>query len=231
MSDLMTADEVNAFLDRDDGDKLLDKYFSEAVQSVNAMTCGALTPETTGSVSCSVADDGLTVKLPKWFSQVSSVSDSSGRQLEFTFTPSVYDISPHDGEDPKYGNELRLKTKAENEAIMTVSGIYGFNAIPSTLKHLIAGLMGAYDGRQSGEDAIKSKSIEDVSVTSDTKTGQTPEQVVMDSQSGTVDKWSLCDDKYRLGTLAYPDKRPSYPYYVNPADLGGGSNVSIGSVG
>lgn len=230
MADLLTAQEVNDYLGREDGDKLLEQYFSEAVDTFNRLTCGAFSPDLVIDAAGLVGDDGKTVRLPNWFRDINSVSDEIGASLEYKFTATVSDTLANGDMSQSYGKTLILEKQKTPGTVVTVNGYSGFEEVPPSIKHCLCALMKSSADRVSGEDAIKSKSIEDVNVSTDTKSGESPVQIALDTHQGVIDKWSLCQDKYNLGDLAYPDKLPSYPYFASPAELGGGSSVSIGRV-
>lgn len=229
---ILDKDTVDKYLDRDDGNTLISRYLNEALASINNLTCNAVTyPAVSQSeLTGIVGDDGYTVRVSAWVSHVYSVTDSHGKSLGWNFSPAISDLDKQGNMGTKYGHSLILTDRRSQGETLTVTCDYGFDTLPSSLAHALIVMMGALEGRQTGSDAIKSKSIEDVSVTADTKTGQTPEQIAMSSMQSTIAKWTLCDDPYRLGVLAYPDPQPSYPYYLSAGDLGGGPNHVIGSV-
>lgn len=209
------------------------QYYSVALAKLNALTCNAVNVESNADVTAVVGGDGLTVQLPDWFTSVSKVATSDGQTINadmWTFNATTSDDSLKASDETKYGSTLRLADERNTGEVLTVSGHHGFTALPAELKNVMMALMNAYKNRADGSDRIKSKSIEDVSVSQDSTSAQTPESVAMETSQPLVDKWSLCTDKYHIGALGYPSQHWQPPYYIGSEDRLGGNHHAIGSV-
>lgn len=229
----VTKETVNRYLDRADGDKLMSKYYNTAFARVHWWTCQALSKLTVGSLFGVVGADGKTITFPGWMSELQYVSDAGGHILPCDFNPDQFDFEDDGTEGKKYTKIATLKTAVQPGDGMTFTGTWGFKDydMPAGLAHAIIDLMVNLEAKANGTDAIKSKSIEDVSVTRDTEPGKTPAQKTLDSMQQIIDRWSLCHDMYRIGDLAYPDPTPDQPYYLASGDKGGGVDHVVGSVG
>lgn len=229
----ITKETVNDYLGRTDGDKLMSKYFNEAFAQINWWTCRAIMPISVSSLFGVVGDDGKTITFPGWMSDIRYVSDAGGHILECDFTPDQFDFEPDGSEGKKYTKIVTLKQAVQPGDGMTFTGTWGFadEDYPSGLCHAVIMQMANLESKADGTDAIKSKSIEDVSVTRDTEPGKTPGQKTLDSMQQIIDRWSLCHDMYHIGDLAYPDPTPDQPYYLASGDKGGGIGHVVGSVG
>ena len=218
---LLTAEDVTKLKPKLDGKNLIRNYLQNAVVRLNDLTCGAVATHLTGEQIGIVQEDGVSVLLPSWFSTVTKVMDGA-RELAFTFTPTVGDMQTEESIVPTaYGRVVTLSTSNYGYGrTVSVSGEYGFTTLPDSLKNALIALMSAFSDRDSGTDYITSKSIEDVKVdrTATEKLTLSPEESALQSIQGIVDMWSLCTDKYHLGTLSFPHKLDNAPYWVNEAD-------------
>lgn len=216
---------------------LIDKYITRAILKLNELTCNALAPFQDGTVTGIVAGDGMTLNLPAWFTSVDSVSTQEGEELSedmWSFTPTTQEIGPDGLTGSRYGKTILLKTEYNTGDTLSVEGSYGFDYLPVAIQNAIIALMGAYDSRESGNDYIKSKSIEDVHVSADVPTDKDPTAMILETQQSVVDYWSLCPDKNNLGSLAYPRKKCRPPYFLGSEErhyLRRGGNHVVGSVG
>lgn len=231
----MEQSDVTKYLgDNQDPQTIIDKFYGVALAKLNELTCNALVPEGNATRPAIVQGDGTTLKLEAWYSGVTRVVTADGKELPhelWAFTPTVGVTGPDGRMGTTYGSTVELKEEFSTGDVMSVDGTYGFVDLPSTLKHALLAFMGAYMSRESGQDTIRSKSIEDVSVSTESRTDRTPEEIALETQQPTVDLWSLCDDKYNLGELSFPTKITRYPYYYGYEDrnMGGGQNA-IGNV-
>lgn len=227
----LTADDLKTRFGDSIGD--IERYYPVAFAKLNALTCNAINIESNADATGVVGGDGVTVRLPDWYTSVSKVTTSDGKTINpdmWTFTATTSDDTISADDETKYGNTLMLADERNTGEMLTVSGHHGFATLPMELKNVIMSLMAAYQNRADGTDRIKSKSIEDVSVSQDSQSAQTPESIAMETGQPLVDKWSLCTDKYYLGELGYPSKKWNPPYYVGSEERLGGNHHVIGSV-
>lgn len=235
---ITTSDVDNYFQGQSiNSQSLLDKYFSTALLKLNQLTCNALVPFHDGTVTGIVAGDGVTVNLPAWFTDVYSVSTQDGEELSedmWSFNRNTQEIGPNGPTGSQYGKTIMLKTEYNTGDTLSVGGSYGFDSLPVAIRNAIIALMGAYSSRESGDDYVKSKSIEDVHVSADVPTDKDPTTMILETQQSVVEYWSLCPDKNNLGSLAYPKKKCRPPYFLGSEErhyLRRGGNHVIGSVG
>lgn len=209
------------------------QYYPIAVAKLNALTCNALTDRSTSDTTGIVDGDGMTVRLSAWFTSVTQIATSSGKVIDkslWSFNPNVTSDNLNDEDNEQFGNIIKLSTEYNTGEVFTVSGEHGFQPLPEELKNVLMALMSAYQNRADGTDQITSKSIEDVSVSQDSRSAETPESIALETNQPLVDKWSLCVDKYHIGTLSYPSKRWEPPYYIGSEERSGGSQHAIGHV-
>lgn len=212
----------------------IEQYYPAALSKLNEMTCNALIDESTTDSTGVVGGDGLTVSLPGWFSEITAVAGSDGKPLRpdmWQFDPTNKDESVNASSNIRYGKKLTLLDERNTGEVLTISGTYGFRTLPDELKNVLYAIMSAYMSRANGEDGVTNKSIEDVTVSQDSKSDRTPEAIAMDTQFPIANKWTVCEDKHSLGDLAFPKKRYQRPYYVGAeeAEWGGVYPYAIGN--
>lgn len=107
--------------------------------------------------------------------------------------------------------------------VATVRGMFGFKYLPVPLLLVVEKLVRlAYDNLDDdmvGE--VSSKKIEDVQVNY-LSTVQPILQRVLNEYRSVLLRWSVCADRYGIGTLSMPHHKYYPPYQVNPADWGTG---------
>ena len=207
-----TSDDINQLTGDDTGAELFDAWFQTGMALLNSLTCNAIILEATGTNLGIVQDNGTTVLLSAWFSKITAVSDNLGNPLEYTFTPTVGDVPTDDTTLPVYGKTLELKDSQPVGTVVNVTGTYGFQTLPDSLKTTLSMLIIGYNDMQTGDSRITHKQIDDVDVTLSDST-QTTLQMAQQLQQPIIDKWSLCQgDSY--GDLAYPEKLPNPPYWI-----------------
>lgn len=163
-----------------------------------------------------VAANGMTVYLPLWASEINSV-EYEGDIIGFTFVPSTGDYVT-DETPLNYGNVLTLEDCLMPGTVVTVKGSFGFKTLPQSVATMLAYLITAFAGIQSGDNRISSKSIEDVSVSYRDTDAMTQFPTLY---ATTLSKWSLCE-AYRSpnGMIGTDSRLQDKPWWVTDDDLG-----------
>lgn len=164
-----------------------------------------------------VSDDGQHVHLPSWYSEVTGIQATNGRDLDFSV-----DYRRTDGWNPetKYTNTITLTTPYLPGMPVTVTGTHGFNRLPKPLSGILAAIIQADQSMMDQTDRVTSKSIEDVSVTYATST-QTTLEHALTPYKALLDQWSLCHATNTGGILSMPTPHHDLPWWMNEQDLGG----------
>lgn len=216
---LLSNDDVERWAGDAADNRLLDKFFAPAFEAFQKLTCDAYTQQTVGEFTGIVGADGLTVHLPYWSSEITSVTTLDNKTLTYTFTPNVGDVTADDITSIRYAKTLTLDAEHDTGTVLKVSGTYGFDNIPDSIKQPLVVIMLAYQNRSSGDDYVTSKSIEDVNVSISDHSKESPLALPLSVYQAQIDKWSLCPTIYGSGLLAYPRKRMELPYWITDADL------------
>ncbi|UWG68387.1 MAG: Protein of unknown function (DUF3199) [Bacteriophage sp.] len=165
-----------------------------------------------------VGDDGKHVHLPAWYSEVTGVQATNGRNLDYTI-----DYTRPDGwePEPKYTNTLTLTTPYLPGVAVTITGTHGFDRLPKPLTNILTAIIQADQTTVDRSDLITSKSIEDVSVSYDTST-QTTLEHALTPYKALIASWSLCPIQTDTGgILSMPTPHHDLPWWMNEQDLGG----------
>lgn len=163
-----------------------------------------------------VSDDGQHVHLPSWYSEVTGIQATNGRDLDFSV-----DYTRTDGWNPetKYTNTITLTTPYLPGMPVTITGTHGFTRLPKPLSGILTAIIQADQTTIDQTDRITSKSIEDVSVTYATSTQTTIEHALA-PYLALLNQWSLCHAANTGGTLSMPTPHHDLPWWMNEQDLG-----------
>lgn len=172
--------------------------------------------ETTDTMTGIIDADGRHVLLPSWYSTVSSVQSTYGRNLDYTI-----DHTQSDGWTPetKYTKTLTLDTSYLPGMPVTVTGTHGFTRLPKPLQGILTAIIQADQSTVDQTDRITSKKIEDVSVSYATDTQTTLERTLT-PYLALINQWSLCHATTTGGTLSMPTPHHELPWWMNEQDLG-----------
>jgi hypothetical protein len=138
------------------------------------------------------------------FTDVTSVTIDGNETTEFT-------VKQNDKFNGSWYNVIQFDRKQTGKNVV-VDADWGFNPMPSDLQLLLAGLFNQNSVGQTTDGQVKSKSIEDFSVTY--KDSATFYEFV-ESNASIVDKYSQCSQGYiRHGDVCRwsDDVRPVYYY-------------------
>lgn len=166
-----------------------------------------------------VSDDGQHVHLPSWYSEVTGIQATNGRDLDFSV-----DYTRTDGWDPetKYTNTITLTTPYLPGMPVTITGTHGFHRLPKPLNGILSAIIQADQTMTDRTDNITSKRIEDVSVTYATST-QTTLEHALTPYKALLDTWKLCTaDTTTGGLLSMPTPHHDQPWWINTQDYLGG---------
>lgn len=163
-----------------------------------------------------VSDDGQHVHLPSWYSEVTGIQATNGRDLNFSV-----DYTRTDGWNPetKYTNTITLTTPYFPGMPVAITGTHGFTRLPKPLSGVLAAIIQADQSTVDQTDRITSKSIEDVSVSYATSTQTTLEHALAPYLS-LLNQWSLCHSTNSGGLLSMPTPHYDLPWWMNEQDLG-----------
>lgn len=169
-----------------------------------------------------VSDDGQHVPLPSWYSEVTGIQATNGRDLDFSV-----DYTRTDGwnQETKYTNTITLTTPYLPGMPVTITGTHGFARLPKPLTGVLTAIIQADQSIADQSDRITSKKIEDVSVTYATSTQTTLERS-LDPYLALLNQWGLCQATNSGGLLSMPTPHHDLPWWMNEQDLGG-NNYAI----
>lgn len=164
-----------------------------------------------------VSDDGQHVHLPSWYSEVTGIQATNGRDLDFSVN-----YTRTDGWNPetKYTNTITLTTPYFPGMPVTITGTHGFIRLPKPLSGILTAIIQADQTMTDQSDRITSKSIEDVSVTYAAST-QTTLEHTLTPYLALINQWSLCHTTNSGGLLSMPTPHHDLPWWINEQDLGG----------
>lgn len=187
-----------------------------ALADLANMICMHPLDQSNDTLTCLVSDDGKHVRLPAWYSEVTSVQSTYGHSLEYTIQ-----YTQSDGWDPetKYAKTLTLTTPYLAGMPVTITGTHGFNRLPKPLSGILTAIIQADQSIADQTDRVTSKSIEDVHVTYATSTQTTLEHALTPYQA-LLDQWSLCHTANTGGILSMPTPHHDLPWWMNEQDLG-----------
>ena len=170
-----------------------------------------------------VSDDGQHVHLPSWYSEVTGIQATNGRDLDFSVN-----YTRTDGWNPeaKYTNTITLATAYFPGMPVTITGTHGFTRLPKPLSGVLTAIIQADQSITDQSDRITSKKIEDVSVTYTTSTQTTLEHALTPYLS-LLNQWSLCPATNTGGLLSMPTPHHDLPWWTNEQDLGSNTHASL----
>lgn len=199
------------------GDTAYATWKDAALADLANMLCMSL-DQSTEDLTGIVSDDGKHVRLPAWYSAVTSVQSSSDHSLEYTI-----EYTKSDGLDPetKYAKTLTLTTPYLPGMAVTLTGTHGFNRLPAPLTGVLTAIIQADQSTVDRTDSITSKKIEDVSVSYATTT-QTALEHALTPYLSLLDQWRLCPATDTGGILSMPKTLRDLPWWMNEQDYLGG---------
>ncbi len=207
-----------------DLEALMTRYFRVALQQLNDATCNAIQCRETGrTLSSMVSDDGTTVLLPAWYSNIDTVR-IDGIDQNWSTSYDTGDINPQTGlMSDAYTRKIALHEPRPEGTTVTITGSTGFVDLPDSIKTLISNLIVNLANRDTGTDLVTNKKIEDVSETiNDRKARQSPLANLSDTYGALMQQWSLCEYGHALeGLLSMPQRCRAIPWYVSEADARG----------
>lgn len=205
------------------GTDVYDAWKNAALADMANMLCMPTLDETTDTLTCLVSDDGRHVRLPSWYTEVTSVRSTYGHNLDHTIQ-----YTQSDGWTPetKYTKTLTLTTPYLPGMPVTITGTHGFARLPKPLSGILAAIIQADQSMADQSDRITSKKIEDVSVTYATSTQTTLEHALTPYLS-LLDQWTLCHATNSGGLLSMPTPHHDLPWWINEQDLGAADYVIL----
>lgn len=220
-----TASDLSRYADvTGDPTDLMTRYFAAALTQLNDATCNAIQHrETNRTLTSMVSDDGTTVRLPAWYSNITTVR-VDGRAQSWHTTYDTGDTDPETGLiADAYTRLLTLNESYPEVTSVTITGDTGFASLPDSIKTLIANMIANLANRDNGTDLVTSKHIEDVSETiNGRKATQSPLANLSDTYGPLLQQWSLCEYGRAIeGMISTPTKRHVLPWYVSEADVRG----------
>ena len=188
-----------------------------ALADLANMICMHPLDQSNDTLTCLVSEDGKHVRLPAWYSEVTSVQSTYGHSLEYTIQ-----YTQSDGWEPetKYAKTLTLTTPYLAGVPVTVTGTHGFTRLPKPLNGILTAIIQADQSMADQTDRVTSKSIEDVHVTYATST-QTTLEHALTPYLALLHQWSLCHTANTGGILSMPTPHHDLPWWMNEQDLGG----------
>lgn len=204
------------------GKTACDTWKDAALADLSNMLCMSL-DQSNEPLTGTVSDDGKHAHLPSWYSEVTGIQATNGRDLDFSV-----DYTRTDGWDPetKYTNTITLTTPYFPGMPVTITGTHGFTRLPKPLSGILTAIIQADQTTVDQTDRITSKSIEDVSVTYATSTQTTLEHALAPYLS-LLNQWSLCHTANTGGILSMPTPHHDLPWWMNGQDLGNNDYVIL----
>lgn len=163
-----------------------------------------------------VGDDGKTLYLPSWYSEIWSIKTMDGTPFNYKI-----DYNKSDGLNPstKYANIATLTDAYPAGTKAIISGRHGFERLPKPLTDILAAIIQADQSMADQTDRITSKSIEDVSVSYAAST-QTTLEHALTPYLALINQWSFCHATNSGGLLSMPTPHHDLPWWMNEQDLG-----------
>lgn len=133
---------------------------------------------------------GYSTVFTELFTEVTSV-EVDGKALE----ASEYSIRQWDNRNGYWFNSIVLKHRLRKEAEVVVNGSWGFDSttMPTDLQLLFAKLFALVSSMNKGNGNVKSKKVEDFSVTFNDNSNY--DQFLIDNR-GTIQRYSVCNVGY-----------------------------------
>lgn len=205
------------------GTDVYETWKDAALADLTNMLCMSPLDETTDTLTCLVSDDGRHIRLPSWYSEVTSVQSTYGNSLDYTIQ-----YTQSDGWTPetKYAKTLTLTTPYLPGMPVTITGTHGFNQLPKPLLGILTTIIQADQSTADQSDLITSKKIEDVSVTYATST-QTTIEHALTPYLALLNQWSLCHTTAAGGILSMPTPHHDLPWWMNEQDLGSNDHAIL----
>lgn len=193
-----------------------------ALADLTNMLCMSL-DQSNEPLTGTVSDDGQHVHLPSWYSEVTGIQATNGRDLDFSV-----DYTRTDGWNPetKYTNTITLTTPYLPGMPVTVTGTHGFNRLPKPLSGILTAIIQADQSMMDQTDRVTSKKIEDVSVTYADST-QTTLEHALTPYLALINQWSLCHATTTGGILSMPTTHHDLPWWMNEQDLGAANHAIL----
>lgn len=199
------------------GTDTYNRWKDAALADLTNMLCmNTLDVDLTGKTGV-VGDDGKTLYLPSWYSEIWSITTMDGTNLNYKVT-----YNKSDGLTPptKYTNIATLTSAYPAGTKAIISGKHGFERLPKPLTSILTAIIQADQSMADQTDRITSKSIEDVSVTYSTSTQTTLEHALAPYLT-LLNQWSFCHTANAGGLLSMPTPHHDLPWWMNEQDLGG----------
>lgn len=197
------------------GTDTYDTWKDAALADLANMLCMSL-DQSNEPLTGIVSDDGKHVHLPSWYSEVTGIQATNGRDLGFSVA-----YTRTDGWTPetKYTNTITLTTPYLPGMPVTITGTHGFARLPKPLTSILTAIIQSDQSIADQTDRITSKKIEDVSVTYATNT-QTTLEHALTPYLALLNQWSLCHATNSGGLLSMPTPHHDLPWWMNEQDLG-----------
>ena len=190
-----------------------------ALADLSNMICMNPLDQTTDDTTATVSQDGTSIHLPSWYSEILSIKTADNTSLDYKV-----EYGKKDGLTPatSYTNIVTLTRAYPAGTKVTVNGTHGFNRLPAPLAAILTAIIQADQSMADRSDSITSKKIEDVSVSYSTN-GQTTLEHALTPYKALIDTWSLCPISPDTGgILDMPTPHHDLPWWINTQDYQGG---------
>lgn len=199
------------------GTDIYNRWKDAALADLAKMLCMDTFQQGTAGKTGVVGNDGQTIYLPSWYSEILAVKTMDNTNLDYKVN---YDKD--DGLTPatKYTNTITLARSYPVGTKIIVSGRHGFERLPAPLANILAAIIQADQSIADRSDSITSKKIEDVSVSYATDTQTTLERAIAPYNT-LLSSWSICPIRSDTGgLLSMPTPHHDLPWWTNEQDLG-----------
>lgn len=197
------------------GKTAYDTWKDAALATLSDILCMSDFEQSIYDMTGIVSQDGKTVHLPSWYSEIWSTTTTDGTHVSYKVS---YD--KNDGLSPStlYTKNLNLTSEYPAGTEFIISGRHGFKKLPAPLANILAAIIQADQSMADRSDSITSKKIEDVSVSYATSTQTTLERAIAPYKA-LISSWSLCLIQPNTGgILDMPTPRHDLPWWFNPQD-------------
>lgn len=204
------------------GTDIYNRWKDAALADLTNILCmDTLDIDSTGKTGV-VSDDGKTLCLPSWYSEIWSIKTMDGTPLDYKIN-----YNKDDGLNPstKYANTATLTRTYPAGTKAVINGRHGFERLPKPLTNILAAIIQADQSIADQTDRITSKKIEDVNVTYSTSTQTTLEHALTPYLT-LLNQWSFRHATNNGGLLSMPTPHHDLPWWMNEQDLGG-NNYAI----
>lgn len=199
------------------GETAYTTWIDAALADLVNMLCMNQLDQSITDMTSTVSQDGTTIYLPSWYSEIWSVSTTDKTPLSYKVT-----YNKSDGQNPitQYANVIKLTSACPAGTTVVISGRYGFKKLPAPLNNILAAIIQADQSIADRSDSITSKKIEDVSVSYATST-QTTLEHALTPYKALLDSWTICPVRPNTGgLLSMPTPHHDLPWWMNEQDLG-----------